>query len=302
MRVTIFSGGEILGQVVANTALAHGDSVTIYMPDTSRIWPRKNLTIMQGSLMAREHVMEALLDADAVVSTLMVSAREFPGRRAFPVTESNMMILNCMHHLGKKRFITIGHIHPPLPDSMPEPLQNRIQQAAAPVLYAENRRMAEILRQTDLDWTMVRIRSFDLRTAEVNYDISLDAKNCKRGVNIYEVSDFMYQLASDPNAYSHEMPVIYEKIEKKSLPKLNLNSGRVVISKLTAKIRHTESSEILEAEFTEIAEEYVTPGKHFRFRIRGLKGDKEAKETAGTEKAEETYFEDSDQESPKSEV
>ena len=70
MRITIFSLGGLLGQYVTNTALLHGAQVTAYVPDAKAIWPRKNLTVIEGSLQNRERVLEALLEADAVISVL----------------------------------------------------------------------------------------------------------------------------------------------------------------------------------------------------------------------------------------
>ena len=61
MRITIFSLGGLLGQYVTNTALLHGAQVTAYVPDAKAIWPRKNLTVIEGSLQNRERVLEALL-------------------------------------------------------------------------------------------------------------------------------------------------------------------------------------------------------------------------------------------------
>lgn len=54
MRITIFSLGGLLGQYVTNTALLHGAQVTAYVPDAKAIWPRKNLTVIEGSLQNRE--------------------------------------------------------------------------------------------------------------------------------------------------------------------------------------------------------------------------------------------------------
>lgn len=71
MRITIFSLGGLLGQYVTNTALLHGAQVTAYVPDAKVIWPRKNLTVIEGSLQNRERVLEALLEADAVISVLL---------------------------------------------------------------------------------------------------------------------------------------------------------------------------------------------------------------------------------------
>ncbi len=70
MRITIFSLGGVLGQYVTNTALLHGAQVTAYVPDAKAIWPRKNMTVIEGSLQNRERVLEALLEADAVISVL----------------------------------------------------------------------------------------------------------------------------------------------------------------------------------------------------------------------------------------
>ena len=55
---------EQLRQYVTNTALLHGAQVTAYVPDAKVIWPRKNLTVIEGSLQNRERVLEALLEAD----------------------------------------------------------------------------------------------------------------------------------------------------------------------------------------------------------------------------------------------
>lgn len=49
MKITIFSLGGLLGQYVTNTALLHGAQVTAYVPDAKAIWPRKNLTVIEGS-------------------------------------------------------------------------------------------------------------------------------------------------------------------------------------------------------------------------------------------------------------
>ena len=68
MKITIFSLGGLLGQYVTNTALLHGAQVTAYVPDAKAIWPRKNMTVIEGSLQNRERVLEALLEADAVIN------------------------------------------------------------------------------------------------------------------------------------------------------------------------------------------------------------------------------------------
>ena len=84
MRITIFSLGGLLGQYVTNTALLHGAQVTAYVPDAKAIWPRKNLTVIEGSLQNRERVLEALLEA------VKISASGIPRRMGECDT-----IMNC---------------------------------------------------------------------------------------------------------------------------------------------------------------------------------------------------------------
>ena len=110
MRITIFSLGGLLGQYVTNTALLHGAQVTAYVPDAKAIWPRKNLTVIEGSLQNRERVLEALLEADAVISVLAPMRVKYVKEEETPLADGNAMILSAMKQLGKKRFVTVGHV------------------------------------------------------------------------------------------------------------------------------------------------------------------------------------------------
>ena len=110
MRITIFSLGGLLGQYVTNTALLHGAQVTAYVPDAKAIWPRKNLTVIEGSLQNRERVLEALLEADAVISVMTPMRVKHVKEEETPLADGNAMILSAMKQLGKTRFVTVGHV------------------------------------------------------------------------------------------------------------------------------------------------------------------------------------------------
>ena len=101
MRITIFSLGGLLGQYVTNTALLHGAQVTAYVPDAKAIWPRKNLTVIEGSLQNRERVLEALLEADAVISVMTPMRVKHVKEEETPLADGNAMILSAMKQLGK---------------------------------------------------------------------------------------------------------------------------------------------------------------------------------------------------------
>ena len=62
--------GTAWASMLTNTALLHSAQVTAYVPDAKAIWPRKILTVIEGSLQNQERVLEALLETDAVISVL----------------------------------------------------------------------------------------------------------------------------------------------------------------------------------------------------------------------------------------
>ena len=106
MKITIFSLGGLLGQYVTNTALLHGAQVTAYVPDAKAIWPRKNLTVIEGSLQNRERVLEALLEADAVISVLTPMRVKHVKEEETPLADGNAMILG--HEAAWKNAVCDG--------------------------------------------------------------------------------------------------------------------------------------------------------------------------------------------------
>ena len=201
MRITIFSLGGLLGQYVTNTALLHGAQVTAYVPDAKAIWPRKNMTVIEGSLQNRERVLEALLEADAVISVLTPMRVKHVKEEETPLADGNAMILSAMKQLGKTRFVTVGHvcIH---------------AQIFWPGVYKDMQKMGQVLARSDLNWTLVRTcpgRDGKVKKVGQNCSISLDGSQFRPGYSREALAEFLYEAAADQQMYSRKMPIFYRE-------------------------------------------------------------------------------------------
>ena len=187
MRITIFSLGGLLGQYVTNTALLHGAQVTAYVPDAKAIWPRKNMTVIEGSLQNRERVLEALLEADAVISVLTPMRVKHVKEEETPLADGNAMILSAMKQLGKTRFVTVGHVCIHAFGDCEDKYQRmstKFMQIFWPGVYKDMQKMGQVLARSDLNWTLVRTcpgRDGKVKKVGQNCSISLDGSQFRPG-------------------------------------------------------------------------------------------------------------------------
>lgn len=217
MRITIFSLGGLLGQHVTNTALLHGAQVTAYVPDAKAIWPRKNLTVIEGSLQNRERVLEALLEADAVISVLTPMGVKYAKAEETPLADGNAMILSAMKQLGKTRFVTVGHVCIHAFGDCEDKYQRvstKFMQIFWPGVYKDMQKMGQVLARSDLNWTLVRTcpgRDGKVKKAEKNCSISLDGSQFRPGYSREALAEFLYEAATSQQMYSRKMPIFYRE-------------------------------------------------------------------------------------------
>lgn len=219
MRITIFSLGGLLGQYVTNTALLHGAQVTAYVPDAKAIWPRKNLTVIEGSLQNRERVLEALLEADAVISVLTPMRVKHVKEEETPLADGNAMILSAMKQLGKTRFVTVGvghvciHAFGDCEDKY-QRMSTKFMQIFWPGVYKDMQKMGQVLARSDLNWTLVRTcpgRDGKVKKVGQNCSISLDGSQFRPGYSREALAEFLYEAAADQQMYSRKMPIFYRE-------------------------------------------------------------------------------------------
>lgn len=213
MKITVYGAEGEIGQKVISYALSKGDFVTACICDARILWPRKNLTVIEGTVTNREKVMEAMLEADIVISALTC---EDTGRKntSVSVSDGTATIISAMEQLGKSRLVVLGSICIQAFGDQQNFLQ-RFHPRFAAILYSERLRdiqkTGQFIVHSHLNWTMVRAAGFQARDDGKGYGVSLDGSHCGMWVSRNNVARFLYDAAVEPEKFNRKMPIVYNR-------------------------------------------------------------------------------------------
>lgn len=168
MKITVFGATGHVGRLFVERALAAGHSVTAYVRKPQRIdAANQALRVVVGTLEDEEKINEAIAGSDAVVSVVGPLGRQYKLIFA-PAYEK---IVRAMKTHGVKRLIALGT--PSMPDSNDK--FNLIFFGLILVVgslihkgYEDIRKVGEIVRESGLEWTVVRVPLLTNRPARGN--------------------------------------------------------------------------------------------------------------------------------------
>lgn len=150
MRILILGATGRVGSVIVSHALQDEHEVTalVRQPDKVSVKDLK-LTLIQGNAMNREDISLAVRQADVVISALGTDGTT-------TLSESMKIIINEMDKRGIKRIVTVGtagilqsRVEPELYRYLSSESRRRSTTAAE-----EHRRVYEMLKASNLDWTI----------------------------------------------------------------------------------------------------------------------------------------------------
>ncbi|MDR3685479.1 MAG: NAD(P)H-binding protein [Coriobacteriia bacterium] len=157
MRVAVFGPTGPTGQLIVAELLARGDTVVAYARRPERLGPpRERLEVVTGDLADVTAIAHAIAGADAVASALGPHGRS-PG---LPIAAGVGAIVSAMGEAGVGRIVQVSTASAPDPLDRPDFRQRLLVSAVrtlVPTAYAEVVAIAEILRGSGLDWTLVRV-------------------------------------------------------------------------------------------------------------------------------------------------
>lgn len=213
MKITVFGAEREIGQKVISYALSQGAFVTACICDAGILWPRKNLTVIEGAVTCKEKVMEAMFDADIIISALTDECLKKKGGDT-PVADANATIISAMEQLGKTRLVVLGSICIHAFGDQQGLLQ-RLHPKIAAFLYAQRIRdivkTGQIVMHSHLNWTLVRVVNFQAKDNGKGYGVSLDGSRCGMWVSANNVAHFLYDAAIDTERFNRKMPIVYNK-------------------------------------------------------------------------------------------
>lgn len=151
MNIFIVGGTGRVGSHIVKYALQDGHHVTVLARTPEKLRSSHgNLTVLKGSVLDQEAVANAMRGADAVISALNTDG-------GTTLSESMPLIIQAMNTEGIRRIITIGTAGILQSRVSPDLLRYRSSESKRRTTRAaeEHEKVYNLLKQTDLDWTIV---------------------------------------------------------------------------------------------------------------------------------------------------
>jgi putative NADH-flavin reductase len=156
MRLAVFGATGTVGSELLAQALDAGHEVRVLARTPTKLAARAGLAIVAGDAKDQRAVARTLTGCDVALSALGSTDRHDQGVRSIGTAN----ILAAMRELGIRRLVIMGGFHLPFDGD-----RGKLGQALiAPVLrlaygralLEDTHAMAALLRESELDWTLVR--------------------------------------------------------------------------------------------------------------------------------------------------
>lgn len=202
MRISIFGAGGKTGLLTVYQALDKGHLVTAFARDPSKVTiTHKNLRIVQGDILEYEKVKQAVEGQEAVISALGNDRN----KRKTILSEGTGNIIRAMEECHVKRLICMSAAGILRNDA--GFLFGRI---IIPIflkqVYEDKIRQMEIIRQSNLEWVIIRPTGLTDAPKTGSYKISQDKPASSR-IPRADVADFMLKLLTNKQ-YDRQIPAI----------------------------------------------------------------------------------------------
>ena len=205
MKVLIIGATGATGKILMREALAQGHKVTALARNPSAVASEDpRLRVVEGNALDVSSLEAAVAGQDAVLSALGT-------RSARPTTlfsESTHNVIGAMDKHGVRRLVCItgigvgdskGHVGF-LYDRIIRPFVVRN-------VYEDKERQEEAIKQSDLDWVIVRPARLTDEPAKGEYGVYLKGSYKAKTISRADVAAFMLAQLTD-DTYVHKTPVI----------------------------------------------------------------------------------------------
>jgi putative NADH-flavin reductase len=205
LKLLVIGASRGTGRQVMQQALAAGHTVVALARDPARIdipndVPAQQLSVVRGDVLDPSSLAPAMADRDAVISTLGVTSRA-------PTTlysEGMRNIIQAMRATGVRRLVAVSAA--PLSSDDGDTLPSRL--LLKPLLwalfrpvYADMATMEDEIRQSGLDWTIIRPPRLTDKPPTGRYRAALN-RSVRRGYIIAraDLAAAILKLLDDPTS------------------------------------------------------------------------------------------------------
>lgn len=209
MNITIFGASGTIGKLLVQQALEKGHFVNAYVRDGSKLnLAHPNLHVSKGELNNKTEIISVVSGANAVVSVLGPPlVRNYDG---MPLADAHRYIISAMKEKGVKRFITLATPSVKFEKdkrSVATVLPGMMAKLFFPKPYKEIVEIGNIVKGSDVDWTIVRIIAPNNKPANGKIKVSFGDKKLSFGISRADIAAFILKEA-EVGMYIKSMPII----------------------------------------------------------------------------------------------
>jgi putative NADH-flavin reductase len=205
MKVLIIGATGATGRVLMREALEQGHEVTALARNPSALAPEDHRPrVLQGNALDASEVEAAVADQDAVLSALGTRST----RPTTLFSQSTHNLISAMNKHGVRRLVCITGIGAGESKGHVGFLYDRIMLPfVVKNIYEDKNRQEEAIKQSDLEWVIVRPARLTDEAAKGEYRVYLGGSYTAKTISRADVAAFMLAQLTD-ETYVHKMPVI----------------------------------------------------------------------------------------------
>ena len=210
MQISVFGGTGPAGLLLVGLALDHGHDVVVFARTPSKLAHHERLSVVEGQLDEFEKVSAAIAGSDRVISLLG------PGTKAAdvpPLVTGTRNIVAAMKEHGVRRLVATGT--PSLSDPVDGSdrkigLLVRLIRTFQPTAYKAIVEIGQIVRESGLDWTIVRFPFLTNRPRTAQINVRTVGQRGGIRLSRANAAAFVLQQVTD-TTYLHQAPFISDK-------------------------------------------------------------------------------------------
>jgi putative NADH-flavin reductase len=208
MKLLIFGATGGTGKLLVEQAIAAGNDVIVYVRNPPKLTLKnEHLVVVQGELSDQDAIAQAMSGTDVVISTLGPRARQ----KGMPLAEGMQHILAAMQSQGVRRLIITSTLSARDPN---DALNSKAKAMIALVkflmrsAYDDIVRVAELVRASDCDWTILRLSLLNNKPKTGNVKVGYISKGeVGTAISRGDLADFILQQTTDLQ-YLRQAPAI----------------------------------------------------------------------------------------------
>jgi putative NADH-flavin reductase len=208
MKIAVFGASSTTGQLVVKDALAAGHQVVAFVRNPARLMIKDGrLAVIQGELNDQMAIMRTVTGTDAVISLLGPRGNVHEK----PLTQGMKNILDAMGKQGVCRLVIVSTPSAADPNDEPDfrvrAMVGLVKATLRPA-YDEIVSVAQLVRDSDRDWTIVRVPLLTNKPAMSQLKIGYLGKT-KHSTRLSreDLAAFLLKQAVEPT-YVRQAPVI----------------------------------------------------------------------------------------------